>query len=70
VSRKSVRYTWAVSIIAFLGIVLVLGFVLSLASGQPQLYERNFVWLFWLNFVVALLLLLVLGIAAVRLALR
>jgi nitrogen fixation/metabolism regulation signal transduction histidine kinase len=70
VSRKSVRFTWAVSIIAFLGVALVLGFVVSLASGQPQVYERNFVWLFWLNFVVALLLLLVLAGAAVRLALR
>ncbi|HEY9023900.1 MAG TPA: HAMP domain-containing protein, partial [Burkholderiaceae bacterium] len=69
-SRKSVRFTWAVSIIAFLGVALVLGFVVSLASGEPTLYERNFVWLFWLNFVVALLLLLVLGGAAIRLALR
>ena len=69
-SRRSVRFVWTVAILAFLGVALVLGFVLSLASGQPQLYERNFVWLFWLNFVVALLLLLVLGIAAVRLALR
>jgi nitrogen fixation/metabolism regulation signal transduction histidine kinase len=69
-SRKSVQFTWAVSIIAFLGVALVLGFVVSLASGEPSLYERNFVWLFWLNFVVALLLLLVLGAAAIRLALR
>ncbi len=69
-SRRSVRYTWAVSIIAILGVALVLGFVVSLASGEPSLYERNFVWLFWLNFVVALLLLLVLGAAAIRLALR
>jgi len=69
-SRKSVRFTWAVSLIAVLGVALVLGFVISLASGEPTLYERNFVWLFWLNFVVALLLLLVLGGAAIRLALR
>jgi nitrogen fixation/metabolism regulation signal transduction histidine kinase len=69
-SRRSVRWTWAISLIAFVGIVLVLGFVVSLSSGEPSLYERNFVWLFWLNFVVALLLLLVLGAAAVRLALR
>ncbi len=69
-SRKTVRFTWAVSLIAFLGVALVLGFVVSLSGGEPSLYERNFVWLFWLNFVVALLLLLVLLGAAIRLALR
>jgi nitrogen fixation/metabolism regulation signal transduction histidine kinase len=69
-SRRSVRFTWGVSIIAFLGVALVLGFVVSLSSGQPTLYERNFVWLFWLNFVVALLLMLVLGGVAIRLALQ
>ena len=69
-SRRTVSFTWAISITAFLGVALVLGFVVSLASGEPSLYERNFVWLFWLNFVVALLLLLVLGGAAIRLALR
>src|SRR5471030_905791 len=68
-SRKS-RFTWAVSLIAFLGVALVLGFVVSLSGGEPSLYERNFVWLFWLNFVVAMLLLLVLLGAAIRLALR
>src|ERR1700712_5729395 len=69
-SRRSVRFTWAVSLVACLGVALVLGFVVSLSSGEPSLYERNFVWLFWLNFVVALLLLLVLLGAAIRLALR
>src|ERR1700712_2654439 len=69
-SRRSVRFTWAVSLVACLGVALVLGFVVSLSSGEPSLYERNFVWLFWLNFVVALLLLLGLGGAAIRLAFR
>jgi nitrogen fixation/metabolism regulation signal transduction histidine kinase len=69
-SRASRRFTWAVSLIAFLGVALVLGFVVSLSGGEPSLYERNFVWLFWLNFSVAMLLLLVLAAAAVRLAIR
>jgi nitrogen fixation/metabolism regulation signal transduction histidine kinase len=68
--RRSVRFLWAVSILAFLGVALVLGFVVSLSSGEPTLYERNFVWLFWLNFVVALALLVVLVGATIRLGLR
>ncbi len=69
-SRRSRTFVWIISVLAFLGIALVLGFVVSLASNEPTLYERNFVWLFWLNFIVALALLLVLFAAAVRLALR
>ena len=45
-SRRSVRFVWTVAILAFLGVALVLGFVVSLASGEPAMYERNFVWLF------------------------
>ena len=70
VSRRSVRFTWAVALVAVLGVALVLGFAVSLSGGQPSLYQRNFVWLFWLNSVVAVLLLLVLLFAAVRLAVR
>jgi len=69
-SRRSVRFVWTVSILAFLGVALVLGFVVSLASGEPALYERNFVWLFWLNAAVALALLVVLVGATIRLGLR
>ena len=56
-SQRSVRFLWAVALLAFLGVALVLGFVVSLASGETALYERNFVWLFWINAVVALALL-------------
>ena len=69
-SRRSVAFVWAVSILAFLGVALVLGFVVSLASGEPALYERSFVWLFWLNGAVALALLVVLVGATLRLGLR
>ena len=33
-SRRSVRFVWIVAILAFLGVALVLGFVVSLASGR------------------------------------
>lgn len=69
-SRRSVQFLWAVAILAFLGVALVLGFVVSLASDQPALYERNFVWLFWLNSVVAVALLVVLVGATIRLGVR
>jgi len=68
--RRSVRFLWAVAILAFLGVALVLGFVVSLASGETALYERNFVWLFWLNAVVALALFVVLVGATIRLGYR
>ena len=69
-SRRSVRFVWTVAILAFLGVALVLGFVVSLASGEPAMYERNFVWLFWLNSIVAVALLVVLVGATIRLGLR
>jgi nitrogen fixation/metabolism regulation signal transduction histidine kinase len=67
---RSVRWTWAVGLVALAGVALVLGFVVLLASGEPSTYERNFVWLFWLNFTVALLLVVVLVAIAVRLGMR
>ena len=69
-SRRSVRFLWTVAVLAFLGVALVLGFVVSLASGEPAMYERNFVWLFWLNSIVAIALLVVLVGAAIRLGFR
>jgi len=67
---KSARWAWLVSIVAFTGIVLVLGFVLALTADTRGFYERHFVWLFWLNVTVAALLGLVIVLAAARLALR
>ncbi|MDQ6684551.1 MAG: HAMP domain-containing protein, partial [Pseudomonadota bacterium] len=48
----------------------MLAFLLSIATNNPSLYERHYVWLFWVNAVVASLLVLVICIAAVRLLLR
>ncbi|MEW6703895.1 MAG: ATP-binding protein [Pseudomonadota bacterium] len=69
-STRSTRWAWVVAIVATIGFGLVLTFVLSLATHSRSFYERNFVWLFWLNVAVAALLLLVIVGAALRLAVR
>jgi nitrogen fixation/metabolism regulation signal transduction histidine kinase len=48
----------------------VLAFVLSFTTQGGGFYERHFVWLFWVNVAVALLLTLVIGVVALRLAVR
>ncbi|MCU0967437.1 MAG: ATP-binding protein [Rubrivivax sp.] len=68
--KRSTRWAWIVALVALTGAGLVLAFLLSLGDQLEGGYERHFVWLFWLNVAVALLLLLVLGIAAARLAVR
>ena len=67
---KPQRWAWLISTVAATGAGLVLAFLLSIATNNPALYERHFVWLFWVNVTVATLLVLVIGIAGVRLALR
>jgi nitrogen fixation/metabolism regulation signal transduction histidine kinase len=67
---KAARWGWLVALVAATGVVLVLAFVLALTGEAPALYERQFVWLFWLNIAVAALLALVVLLAAVRLAVR
>ena len=64
--NKSARWALLVSSVAVLGATLVLGFVLVL-STSGVLAERHFVWLFWVNAAVAVALLLVIGLAALRL---
>ena len=66
---KPLRWALAISLLALLGSGLVIAFMLSLTS-ERDLFERNFVWLFWVNLVVAAALLLVISIAATRLWLR
>jgi nitrogen fixation/metabolism regulation signal transduction histidine kinase len=67
---KSALWGWAVAGVAFTGVLLVLAFVLALTGEAPAFYERQFVWLFWLNIAVAAVLALVVLLAAVRLAVR
>ncbi|CAN5917404.1 sensor histidine kinase EsaS [soil metagenome] len=67
---KASRWAWLISTVAATGAALVLTFLLSIATNNPALYDRHYVWLFWVNVTVATLLVLVIVIAAVRLLLR
>jgi nitrogen fixation/metabolism regulation signal transduction histidine kinase len=67
---KSARWAWAVALLALIGVALVLVFVLALTTDTRAFYERNFIWLYWTNLVVASLLGLVVLLAAIRLAVR
>jgi len=68
---KAARWAWVVSLVAVTGACGVLAFLLSIGATAPRgFFERHYVWLFWLNVVVAALLVLVIGIAAVRLVIR
>ncbi len=68
--RQATRWGWAIAAVAFVGIALVLGFLLALTGDTRAFYERNFSWLLWLNIAVAMLLGLVIALAAIRLARR
>ena len=67
---KASRWAWIISTFAATGAGLVLAFLLSIATNNPALYERHYVWLFWVNVTVASVLVLVIVVAAVRLLLR
>ena len=64
------RWAWIVACIAVTGAAAVLTFLLSVATNNPALYERHYVWLFWVNVTVATLLVLVIVIASARLMVR
>jgi nitrogen fixation/metabolism regulation signal transduction histidine kinase len=70
--KSSQAFRWTVGVGA--GVVVALGlvllFLLTQATGNRELYERNYALLFGLNIAVAVLLLLVIGWIALRLALR
>jgi PAS domain S-box-containing protein len=67
---RPTRWAWVISAVAATGATLVLAFVLSFSNADGSFYERNFVWLFWINVAVAALLLLVIGLVALRLLVR
>jgi nitrogen fixation/metabolism regulation signal transduction histidine kinase len=67
---KASRWAWIISLVAITGAALVLVFLLSLATNSRGIYEQHYAWLFWVNVVVAGLLVLVIGVAGVRLLLR
>ena len=70
--RSSRAFRWSVGVgvgvAGALGLVLL--FLLTQATDNRQLYERNYALLFQLNIAVAALLLLVIGWFVLRLALR
>jgi nitrogen fixation/metabolism regulation signal transduction histidine kinase len=66
---RSTRWALLVSLVAVLGISLLLVYLLSLGTGGRGI-ERHFVWLFWVNVGVGAFLLLAIGLAAVRLLVR
>jgi len=68
--NASRRWAWVISSVAALGALLVLAFVVGFSSPESRFYERNFVWLFWVNAVAAALLALVVLVVALRLLIR
>ncbi len=69
-SSAAFRWTVGVGVGTVVAIGLVLLFLLTQATGNRELYERNFALLFGLNVAVACLLLLVIVWIALRLLLR
>jgi nitrogen fixation/metabolism regulation signal transduction histidine kinase len=69
-SSRAVRWALAVGAAVMVGIAIVLMFLLTQATGNRELYERNYGRLFALNMVIAGLLLLVIGWVVVRLVSR
>lgn len=70
--RNSRAFRWAVAVFAavIVAIAIVLLFLLTQATNNRELYERNYGRLFVVNMVVAGMLLLVIGWVAVRLVSR
>lgn len=69
-NSRGVRWALLVGLAVAIGIAIVLMFLLTQATGNRELYERNYGRLFALNMVVAGLLLLAIGWVIVRLVSR
>ncbi len=69
-SSQAFRWTVGVGVGVMVAVGLVLLFLLTQATDNRELYERNYARLFALNVAVAGLLLLVIGWIVLRLALR
>ena len=69
-SSPAFRWTIGVGLGTIIALGLVLLFLLTQATGNRELYERNYARLLVLNIVVATLLLLVIGWIVTRLLLR
>ncbi|MFM2053338.1 MAG: hypothetical protein RL456_1375 [Pseudomonadota bacterium] len=69
-SRRSLRWTLLVAMLAAGGTVLVLAFLLSVTTNNRVLYERHYGWLLWVNIGVAAALGAVILVALMHLARR
>jgi nitrogen fixation/metabolism regulation signal transduction histidine kinase len=69
-SSSAFRWGMVVAVAVIMAIAIVLMFLLTQATGNRELYERNYGRLFVINIVVAALLLLVIVWIAVRLVTR
>ena len=69
-SRRSLRWTLLVALLAAGASALVLVFLLSVATGNRVAYERHFSWLLWVNIGTAVALGLVILTALLHLARR
>ena len=69
-SSPTFRWTVGIGAGAVVGLCVVLMFLLTQATGNRELYERNYARLLVLNIVVAALLALVIGWIVIRLLLR
>lgn len=67
---NATRWGWIISLVAITGTGLVLAFLLVLATDHGAIYERHYIWLFWINVGIATALGLVIGLALVRLLVR
>ena len=71
-TRDSRAFRWTlglgVGVVVALGLVLI--FLLTLATGNRELYERNYAILFGLNIAVAVILLAAIGWIVLRLFFR
>ena len=67
---RTVRWALAVGAAVMCAITLVLLLLLTLATNNRDMYERNFVWLVGVNVLVAVVLVAVLAWGALRLTVR
>lgn len=69
-NRRDARWAWLAALIAATGAGLVLSFLLAISTNNQLAYERHYPWLFWVNVVIASVLLLVVVSATTQLMVR
>jgi nitrogen fixation/metabolism regulation signal transduction histidine kinase len=69
-SRRSLRWTLLIALLAAGATVLVLVFLLTVATNNRALYERHFGWLLWVNIGIAAALGMVITVALLHLTRR